>query len=175
MHKAHTSLRPYLVSSRRRSPKGPRPIPIYRRFWKKVKKARGGCWLWVGGRTLRGYGIFGVATQFVMLAHRAAWELSRSFLRPGEQVHHSCDEPRCVNPDHLWTGSQKDNLADMKSKGRGLAGEKHPNSKLTDAKIRQIRLLLSTGWKQWAVANRFRVSRVTVSRIGSRHLWGHVQ
>lgn len=86
------------------------------RFWRKVKKTDG-CWFWMGGRNDDGYGI-AIMNGHVCGAHRKAWAITRGPIPEGMQVLHHCDTPSCVRPDHLWLGTQKDNMQDMRRKGR---------------------------------------------------------
>jgi hypothetical protein len=91
------------------------------RFWAKVEKHSGGCWLWLGARDSHGYGRvrhFG-ATR---LAHRVAWELTRGTPPVGMSLCHACDTPPCVNPEHLFLGTQADNIWDAAAKGRLVFG-----------------------------------------------------
>lgn len=95
-----------------------RTRPIEERFWERVSKRPSGCWLWTGNRVGGGYGALSLAKQPHILAHRYSWELHRGPIPPDTKVLHTCDTPACVNPDHLWLGSQKDNVRDMITKGR---------------------------------------------------------
>ena len=108
------------------SPRAPelRDGPIARRFWAKVEKTDG-CWLWRAATGANGrYGRFGIGSK-VLLAHRVAWTLAHGELPDAARVLHRCDNPLCVNPAHLFLGTQGDNLRDMTSKGRhGL--QSHP-------------------------------------------------
>ena len=93
------------------------------RFWRKVAKHSSGCWLWYGARNGNGYGVCG-AGGLKWLAHRVAWELSCGPIPEGGDYHgtcvlHRCDVPLCVNPDHLFLGTQADNMRDKAEKGRG--------------------------------------------------------
>jgi len=90
-----------------------RRIPLVDRFWSKVKPQKG-CWLWLGKKNALGYGILDPNIR----AHRIAWELMRGPIPNGLCVLHCCDNPGCMNPDHLFLGSQLDNIDDMVSKGR---------------------------------------------------------
>ena len=93
-------------------------------FWEKVKKAEG-CWEWTGSKLPRGYGNFGrqLVKEHSQLAHRWAWRFSHGRAAPqNRMVLHSCDNPCCVRPSHLFLGTQTDNMRDLASKG------KHPQS-----------------------------------------------
>ena len=89
------------------------------RFWAKVQKG-GGCWLWTGARTSRGYGSFRV-TGYSWSAHRLAYEFHWGPVPAGLHVLHRCDNPRCVRPAHLYVGTPSDNLADALARGRRKA------------------------------------------------------
>lgn len=90
-------------------------VSIEQRFWTKVNKTSG-CWLWTAG-TIRGYGQIGINRR-PSYAHRVAWELTHGPIPDGASVLHKCDVPLCVRPDHLFLGSQQDNLKDARQKGR---------------------------------------------------------
>src|SRR5438034_5336909 len=89
------------------------------RFWKTVLMTPT-CWLWTGSIRPdgRGWTTFG-RERGIILAHRLAWELTNGPIPDGIAVCHHCDNPRCVRPDHLFLGTQRDNLRDMRKKGRG--------------------------------------------------------
>jgi len=119
------------------------------RFWSKVKKTEG-CWIWTAFKNKGGYGVFGVAhsqsggPSQLMLAPRMAWTLTNGEIPEGQYVLHSCDNPSCVNPDHLRLGSLAENAQEMWSKRRGrppppLFGEDNANHRLTDEQVRLIR------------------------------------
>jgi len=93
--------------------------PLEERFWDKVDKSDG-CWLWTAALNPDGYGRFVVqmSPQKVRGAHRVAWELMNGAIPNGLSVLHQCDTPACVNPEHLFLGTQQDNVADMVAKGR---------------------------------------------------------
>jgi HNH endonuclease len=118
------------------------------RFWSKVNKngsipahrpGLGACWEWQAGKT-KGYGTFSHNGKIVY-AHRVSWELTNGFIPNDLWVLHKCDNPACVNPEHLFLGTRQDNTDDMMHKGRNrqLHGDKHPAHKLTDAQVQFIR------------------------------------
>ena len=103
------------------------------RFLEKVER-RGDCWRWKASKHLNGYGLF--QTQY---AHRASFQLFKGPIPDGLCVCHSCDQPDCVNPAHLWVGTKKDNSNDMARKGRAAQGETHTKAKLTEGQVKEIR------------------------------------
>jgi hypothetical protein len=122
------------------------------------------CWEW----PLGGYGKINIAGVTVR-AHRLSYMLNVSRIPNGMVVCHSCDNPRCVNPDHLFIGTQKENHADMVRKGRGSAPPKfdrtnHPHSKLTAAEIAAIKNMPGTAA---SVAAKYGICAKTVYR--ARH------
>lgn len=93
------------------------------RFWAKVERLGSTeCWPWKGCTVAYGRGFFRISKKPPIMRHasQVAWALKNGrWIRPKEVVCHSCDNPRCCNPDHLWVGSQADNMRDMAAKGRG--------------------------------------------------------
>jgi hypothetical protein len=99
------------------------------RFWSHVEKTPT-CWLWTGPCWRQGYGRMFVNPEIRDIgAHIFSYQLH--FGQPKNQVCHRCDVCRCVRPDHLWDGTQKENLSDMSNKGRSTRGEKSKRAKLT--------------------------------------------
>jgi hypothetical protein len=123
-----------------------------------------GCWLWLGGVQSMGYGMLGPKKHRV-LATRFSYEKYKGPIPIGLSVLHRCDTPLCVNPDHLFAGTQRDNLRDAAQKGRTVHGEQHPGAKLTNQQVVEIRALLGQGVSQRLVALRFEVNPSTISRI----------
>jgi len=145
------------------------------RFWAKVQKSAS-CWLWTGARLPFGYGQLSVASR-VLKAHRVSWELHLGPIPAGAWVLHRCDNPPCVNPDHLFLGTHTENMADMAAKGRRAKqkGEAHGRAKLSDAQAQTIRFLcMKTLLNQCAIARLFGVSRSIIGRIERRQAWSHL-
>lgn len=145
------------------------------RFHAYVDKAGdGGCWVWVGSHDANGYGRLNV-NNVPILAHRLAWRLYRSEISPEQHVLHRCDNPPCVNPDHLFLGDQAANNADMMAKDRfhpGVSrGEDHGCAKLTEAEVKAIRTSKSTPAE---LAHQYGVSRRTVRDILAMRSWRHL-
>lgn len=143
------------------------------RFWRKVTKGDG-CWLWSGSRHPNGHG-YAYLDGRVTYAHRVAWMLTRGSIPDGINVCHKCDNPPCVNPDHLFLGTQADNMRDSAEKGRAAAGALK-RSKLTPALVREVRTLLRAGWTQQKIADRLgTVTRSAIGLINQGRRWGHIR
>jgi hypothetical protein len=140
---------------------------------KYVPEPNSGCWLWLGALMPNGYGRFEMH-RFDEYAHRASWILHRGAITDGLYVLHKCDIPSCVNPDHLFLGTQQDNLDDCRMKGRTRRGAQVWNAKLDDDKVRAIRKLLSLGVSQQAIADKFGVHQIKISHIARGISWRHV-
>ena len=132
------------------------------RFMSKVRKAESGCWLWTAYRMPSGYGNFRTPERHE-LAHRVAYRLFVGTLDTRD-VMHSCDNPSCVNPEHLSLGTRKENMQDAKSKLRVRSGEGHGRAKLTKA---QMLFAKTTVGFQRDIAAMLGVSQGHVSAIRS--------
>lgn len=142
-------------------------------FWGKVEKTDI-CWFWRGSVLKSGYGQ-AYSRGKTWRAHRLAWTITHGPIPKGASVLHRCDRPLCVRPDHLFLGSQKDNIADAMEKGRLVAppiyrGEQNPKAKLTSAQVATIR---ESDEASSVVALRFGISdsHVRTLRRGIRNLW----
>jgi hypothetical protein len=104
----------------------------------------------------------------MVLAHRFSYELVHGLIPDGLHVLHRCDNPPCVNPTHLFLGTNADNVRDRDTKGRGARGTAHWNCRLTDEEVAEIR---NASGLQWEIAERFGISHQAVSNIkrGERH------
>lgn len=140
-----------------------------------------GCWLWTASTTHNGYGQLalprapGVKHQ-VTRAHRVSWELHRGPIPAGMDVLHHCDVRRCVNPDHLFLGTNVDNQADMDAKGRRsepphVRGEANNKAVLTEAEVLAIRSAEGT---LESIGARYGIGKSHVSQIKRRELWAHL-
>lgn len=139
---------------------------VIARFWSKVVIGdKDACWLWQGSQWMD-YGYFWLAGKSVR-AHRLSWVITHKTDLGPLLIRHDCDTPLCVNPNHLRTGSDSDNLKDAHARGRrvGSYGERHHQAKLTDAQVAEIRIAVSAGKTHQAVADCFGVSRTNVTNI----------
>lgn len=149
------------------------------RFWSKVNKTSS-CWLWTAGVDWDGYGIFSRPALFgrgrSVRASRFAWELQHGSAPGAALVCHRCDTPACVNPDHLFLGTPKDNFHDCLALGRvAPQGEGNAAAKLGPKDIVAIRRLYAGGGlSQGEIAHIFGVKQNTISRIILRKSWAHV-
>lgn len=155
-----------------------------RRFWAKVQIpaswALVNCWPWIGNAApygkinSRGYPLVVKETQ--ISAHRAMWGLVHGFI-PDRQtdVCHTCDNPRCVNPLHLFLGSRADNLKDAATKRRMHPGSRHGMSKLTEEKVLAMRAEYAAGGiSQAALGRKYGINSGTTCEIINRKLWTHI-
>lgn len=148
--------------------------PLAERFAENVAAPNeNGCKLWTGTPNRCGYGRVMWGSGERLLAHRAAWMMERGPIPRGLVVCHRCDVPACVNIDHLFLGTQRENLDDMRAKGRGsyghMTGERHGCSKLSLSQVREIRE--QAGAATTGLAARYGVSCVTIRKIRSGRGW----
>ena len=145
------------------------------RFARLVEKPDdpSGCWLWKGSTRTGGYGQFKIGGR-ATVAHRYSLMLAGRPVLPGLKVLHTCDTPRCVNPDHLVIGSQAENIADRDARGRTARGERAARAKLTDAAVLELRLLASSGGGRTELADRFGISPLSVRAIAAGKTWRHL-
>lgn len=151
---------------RARGPTIPFPVNNPMWFWTKVAFGTGDCWYWTASLS-RGYGVHTLNLGETS-AHRLAYRLFIGPIAEGMHVLHRCDVRNCVNPEHLFLGTPRDNMHDMMQKGRyrghDTSGEHNGNAKLTWAEVDLIRAL-SGSITQRAMAQRFGVSEIAIGRI----------
>lgn len=156
---------------------------FHERFWEKVDRngpmvrpELGPCWRWNGYIGKNGYGQIqrGIRGAGFMNSHVAVWLLTHKSLPPqGMCVCHSCDNRACVNPAHLWLGTDADNNRDMRVKGRAkhVTGEDHGGARLTWTQIREARALFKAGHKIADIARRYGMHRGNMCRIVHNRNW----
>ena len=148
--------------------------PLAERFWAKVDRT-GSCWLWTASRNRLGYGqIFIRGKSLLGMAHRVSWELANGPIPEGLLVCHHCDNPPCVNPDHLFLGTDRDNARDAIRKGRMKHG-RPTTAKLTDASAAAIHVALAIGTSKAELARRFSVSETLIYNIATGRAWPRSQ
>ncbi|MCA1633246.1 MAG: HNH endonuclease [Acidobacteria bacterium] len=143
------------------------------RFWSKVGMKHKGCWVWQGqiGQA-NGYGVTYRDGRH-QYAHRVAYELKYGAIPPGLRVCHACDNPPCCRPDHLFLGTQEENILDMRRKGRNP----HP-LKLTEQSVLDIRRryadreVIKVTMQQ--LADEYGVYKGYISKIIHRQKWRHI-
>ena len=141
---------------------------VEERFWAKVsKKGRDDCWKWAGSKMTAGYGEISIGLKLVG-SHRVSWELHNGPIPDGLWVLHACDNRSCVNPEHLFLGTQQDNTDDMMQKGR------HGRAKLSKEEVLKIRAQCKGGVSRNVLAERYGVSRWTIKDIALGYSWTHV-
>lgn len=151
-------------------------VPICERFDRLVMpEPNSGCWLWIGAVVPDGYGsmYWGGGGRTTLKAHRASWILHVGPLNDEQHVLHRCDTPACVNPDHLFLGTNADNVADRCIKGRSarIRGSQQGRSKLTEDDAAVIFL----DPRPYAeIAKDFAISKGPVAAIKAGKLWTHV-
>ena len=153
-------------------------MPAEERFKAYVEKGVGpkACWEWTGGKINTGYGMFHPLPKQSILAHRYSYEQHRGPVPAGQFVLHHCDNRPCVNPRHLFCGTQQANVDDMINKGRdhkrGAIGVKNQGAKVTEEIVRQIRASPTTAR---ILAERYGVSRAQIYSIRQRRAWTHIE
>ena len=174
---------------------------VVERFWAKVqKRPNDECWLWLGAKWKSGYGQLRRYKTQRWLAHRVSWEIANG-RAPALHVLHKCDNPSCVRPDHLYEGTNAENMRDKVDRGRQargsrhgsktkpesiergnkhwshrdpsrrVRGERHGSAKLTWVSVREIRHLHASGVSQYKLASQFGVCRASIAGIISGRRW----
>ncbi len=135
------------------------------------------CWEWTGARHISGYGHFGTEGK-TYRAHRFAWQIWNGEISKGLYVLHKCDNPSCVNPDHLFLGTAADNNRDRHLKGRDAAykrsGELNWRSKFTNEQVRAIRRIHFSGRSQGSIARQYKVTNQCIERRVNKKVYRDV-
>jgi len=132
------------------------------------------CWIWIGAKNKRGYGLFSFRNKKSITTHRVSYILYRGEIPEGKLICHTCDNPSCINPQHLWAGTTQQNTRDMVIKGRSLRGEKQNGAKLTEQDVIKIRKLNKEGIQQNKIAEMFNVFAGHINNIIKRRVWKHI-
>lgn len=165
----------------------PHPMTMNERFCFFIQYSLEGCWLWTGNKQPSGYGIFDLVVPYTrssrqrIRAHRLSFLIFNGLIPDGLNVLHRCDNPPCVNPDHLFLGTHADNSHDRDAKGRTARGERSGMAKLTEQQVCEIRAKY-----QWhkrgnskALAAEYGVTQGTiltvVSKRNQRRSWQHLK
>jgi len=136
------------------------------RFMSYVNKQED-CWIWTGKKNKRGYGQLCFKDNMSAIASRVSYELFKGPIEEAKFICHTCDNPSCVNPDHLWAGTHIENMMDMTEKGR-------QSSKITNIDAFKIRKMWEEGYSQEVIAKKYSISSGTISNIVHRKSWKHV-
>ena len=171
---------------------------IAKRFWSKVDiRSKDECWEWQGSN-IRGYGQFSLSHFKTVKAHRFSYELKYGKIPDGMLVCHHCDNPKCVNPNHLFLGTSADNTKDRDTKGRQAKGDTHgaklhpekfqflhakgaprgsknARTHLTEDDVIQIKKLLKTKMSQAEIGKKFGVTRFVIWKIKVGLAWSHIE
>lgn len=142
---------------------------FYERF---IPITETGCWIWEACLGNHGYGVIGYGGhQKTICAHRFSWMIHHGEIPEGMDVLHKCDVRACVNPSHLFLGTQRDNNKDKIKKSRQAKGRQLPISKLSEEAVREIRKSTET---QAMLAIRYGVNQSEISRVKNWQAWRHV-
>ena len=157
------------------------------RFWTKVQRGEG-CWEWTASRTKFGYGILGIRriARSPRKAHRMSWEIAHGPIPGNFHVLHRCDNPPCVRPDHLYLGTNADNVRDRMERNpvihnwttdRTRLGSAHPRAKVTEEQVLEMRRRYTPQSQtdgSSALAREFGLAQASVWAIISRQSWTHI-
>lgn len=148
-----------------------RPIESLESRFARLVDRSGDCHVWTGKTEKGGYGRIDYGRKKVLKAHRVAWEMAYGPIPPGQSVLHHCDNPPCVRDEHLFLGTQGDNVRDCAAKGRtgghfkGRLGEDHPRAKLSNLQRAEVVRRKLAGEKATALAAEFGIHETYVAYL----------
>lgn len=151
---------------------------LEQRFFSKIDRTET-CWIWIGNKRPNGYGTIqeGGKGSSTLSAHRLSYKIHKGDIPEGLVIMHSCDNPSCVNPDHLSVGTYKENTADMIAKGRKLTvaplGTSNGKAKLNDELVRYIRQNLHKSHA--SLARELNLSTNCIRGVKIGRTWSHVK
>jgi hypothetical protein len=153
-------------------------VPLVDRLFSRLQPMPNGCIEFVGNRLPPwGYGILTLGPRGdrkMLRAHRVAWELNNGPIPEGVEICHRCDNPPCCNPAHLFPGTNAENIADCKAKGRDNKGIRNGRARLDEERVKRIKLRFSSGESIPSIAADFGVAHGTVHAIVTGKSWRHV-
>ena len=149
------------------------------RFWSKVEYPGNDqdCWEWQAGKDKNGYGAFAEHMGYSPIgAHRLSWEYYNGNIPNNMLICHTCDNPPCVNPDHLFLATNIENMLDMKQKGRAARGSNNGNSKLTEIEVLDILTGIhnTTYTSIKDIQLKFKISKHTIYQLLDGKIWQHI-
>jgi hypothetical protein len=160
--------------------RGPATRPLAQRFWEKVHCTKT-CWIWTGHQLPKGYGKISIGGDHgqMLLAHRVSWELHNGPITDGLFVCHRCNNPSCVRPDHLYLGTNSENIRDAIRDGIVVGGsslgEKNGSARLTPGQVVDIRRMRnSEGLSLRELAVEYGVSVSAIHRAATGRTWAHL-
>lgn len=146
------------------------------RLLKSTKKASNGCWIWSGAKQPTGYGLLWVSPlKKYEKTHRLSYKFFNGDIPDGKCVCHRCDNPSCINPEHLFIGSHAENAADKIAKGRQKIGSQHGRAVLIESQILEIRKSYSGKYGQLSeLARQYNITPQSILAIVTRKNWRHI-
>ena len=137
----------------------------------KILENENGCWIWQGAKHKQGYGKTSWRSKPDQMVHRLSWIAFRGDIGPLKFVCHKCDVPQCCNPEHLFLGTQKDNVGDAYKKGRWLPGKLPRQNKLKWEQVQEIKYLSQQSMKRKELQKKFQVGQTCIAKILRGDSW----